>query len=178
MTSEGPYHKLTELQWGIFDLGDHPLSSYYKGRVCLVGDAAHATSPHQGAGAGFCIEDAAFLASLLGDPQVKDVSHLEPVFAVYDAHRRERTQWLVRSSRRAGMLYEFLTQDVGRNVAATHKELTERLSHVWSYEIDEAVRDAVKDLHRRLSVPGIPPVDSQVMPFYTNDENGIETQAS
>lgn len=28
--------------WGIFDLGDHPLSSYTKGRMCVVGDAAHA----------------------------------------------------------------------------------------------------------------------------------------
>jgi salicylate hydroxylase len=28
--------------WGIFDLGDHPLSTYTKGRMCLTGDAAHA----------------------------------------------------------------------------------------------------------------------------------------
>lgn len=141
-----------------------------------MGDAAHATSPHHGAGAGFCIEDAAMLASLLADPQVKDTSHLEPAFAVYDAHRRERTQWLVRSSRRAGNLYEFLTKDVGRDVAATEKELAERLSHVWNYDMDEAVREATKDLHRRLSVPGIPRCDSQVMPFYTNDQNSVETQ--
>lgn len=122
------------------------------------------------------MEDAAFLASLLADPQVKDASHLELVFAVYDAHRRERTQWLVRSSRRAGNLYQFLTQDVGRDVAATEKELAERLSHVWNYDIDDAVREATKDLHRRLKVPGVPRCDSQDMPFITNDENGVETQ--
>lgn len=107
---------------------------------------------------------------------MKDSSHLEPVFAVYDAHRRERTQWLVRSSRRAGNLYEFLTQDVGRDVAATEKELAERLSHVWNYDIEDVVREGVKDLHRRLSVPGAPRSDSQSMPFYTNDQNGVETQ--
>lgn len=163
-------------RWAIFDLGDHPLSTYYKGRICLVGDAAHATSPHHGAGAGFCIEDAAFLASLLADPQVTESNHLETVFAVYDKHRRERTQWLVRSSRRAGNLYQFLTKDIGLEVAATEKELAERLSHIWNYNLEDALREATKDLHRRLRVPGIPRCDSQVMPFYTNEQNGVETQ--
>ncbi|KAJ4410958.1 hypothetical protein N0V82_009109 [Gnomoniopsis sp. IMI 355080] len=163
-------------RWAVFDLGDHPLSTYCKGRICLVGDAAHATSPHHGAGAGFCIEDAALLASLLADPQVKDNCHLEIVFAVYDTHRRERTQWLVRSSRRAGNLYQFLTKDIGMDVAATEKELAERLSHIWNYNLEDALREATKDLHRRLRVPGIPRCDSQVMPFYTNEQNGVETQ--
>lgn len=164
------------LQWGIFDLGDHPLSKYFKGRICLVGDAAHATSPHHGAGAGFCIEDAAILATLLADPQVKSTAQLEIVFAVYDAHRRERTQWLVRSSRRAGNLYEWLTRDVGRDFVKMERELSERLGHIWNFDLEDAVREATKDLHRRLRVPGIPRDDSQVMPFYTNDEDGVETQ--
>lgn len=168
--------KLTRTQWAIFDLGNHPLSTYHKGGICLVGDAAHATSPHHGAGAGLCIEDAAFLASLLADPQVKNKNDLETVFAVYDAHRRERTQWLVRSSRRAGNLYQFLTKDIGTNIAATEKELVERLSHIWNYDIEDALHKATADLHRRLRVPGIPRCDSQVMPFYTNDQNGVETQ--
>lgn len=167
---------LTRTQWGIFDLGDHPLSSYYKGRICLLGDAAHATSPHHGAGAGFCIEDAAVLASLLADPQVKNAGQLETVFAVYDANRRERTQWLVRSSRRAGNLYEWLTQDVGRDSARMERELRERLSHIWGFDLTDSVREATKDLHRRLRVPGIPRDDSQVMPFYTNENDGVETQ--
>jgi len=46
--------------WGIFDLGEHPLKTFAKGRMrvmALMGDAAHATSPHHGSGAGFCIDD-------------------------------------------------------------------------------------------------------------------------
>jgi 2-polyprenyl-6-methoxyphenol hydroxylase-like FAD-dependent oxidoreductase len=51
-------------------LGDHSLVNYrplewqlladpwYKGRVVLVGDAAHATTPHMASGAGMAIEDA------------------------------------------------------------------------------------------------------------------------
>lgn len=144
--------------------------------MCLVGDAAHATSPHHGAGAGFCIEDAAVLACLLADPQVKETRQLETVFAVYDAHRRERTQWLVRSSRRAGNLYEWLSKDVGRDLTKMERELNERLGHIWNFDLEDSMREATKDLHRRLSVPGIPRCDSQVMPFYTNEQNGVEMQ--
>lgn len=38
--------------WAIFDLGEHAPPSYAKGRTAILGDAAHATSPHHGAGAG------------------------------------------------------------------------------------------------------------------------------
>jgi salicylate hydroxylase len=34
-------------RWGIFDLADYPLDTYAYSRVCLAGDAAHATTPHQ-----------------------------------------------------------------------------------------------------------------------------------
>jgi salicylate hydroxylase len=34
-------------RWGAFDMADHPLDTYAFGRVCLVGDAAHASTPHQ-----------------------------------------------------------------------------------------------------------------------------------
>ncbi|MBN3815843.1 FAD-dependent oxidoreductase [Paraburkholderia sp. Se-20369] len=38
---------------------------WYRGRVLLIGDAAHATTPHLGQGAGMAIEDAVVLAELL-----------------------------------------------------------------------------------------------------------------
>ena len=37
--------------WALFDQGEFPLPRYNSGRVCLAGDAAHASSPHHGAGA-------------------------------------------------------------------------------------------------------------------------------
>ncbi|EME41619.1 hypothetical protein DOTSEDRAFT_73887, partial [Dothistroma septosporum NZE10] len=43
--------------WAIFHLGENPVPKYNDGSIVLIGDAAHATSPHHGAGAGFCIED-------------------------------------------------------------------------------------------------------------------------
>ncbi len=38
---------------------------WYRGRVLLIGDAAHATTPHLGQGAGMAIEDAVVLAEEL-----------------------------------------------------------------------------------------------------------------
>jgi len=40
---------------------------WYVGRVVLVGDAAHTTTPHLGQGAGMAIEDVVVLSELLGD---------------------------------------------------------------------------------------------------------------
>lgn len=38
-------------KWGLFDLGEYLVPNYNNGSVCLAGDAAHASSPHHGAGA-------------------------------------------------------------------------------------------------------------------------------
>jgi len=42
-----------------------PLKSWHNGRVCLLGDAAHATTPNMGQGAGQAIEDAYTISLLL-----------------------------------------------------------------------------------------------------------------
>ncbi|RYF44442.1 MAG: hypothetical protein EOO38_17910, partial [Cytophagaceae bacterium] len=51
--------------WALFN--HPPATTYYstKPLICLVGDAAHASTPHQGAGAGMCIEDVYILSQLL-----------------------------------------------------------------------------------------------------------------
>ncbi|MGK0554006.1 FAD-dependent monooxygenase [Macrococcus capreoli] len=47
----------------IYDI--NPLKRFYKGRVVLLGDAAHATTPNMGQGASLAIEDAICLAQQL-----------------------------------------------------------------------------------------------------------------
>lgn len=39
------------ITWALFDMGEYPIAAYNDGPVCLAGDAAHASSPHHGAGA-------------------------------------------------------------------------------------------------------------------------------
>ncbi|KAK7723189.1 hypothetical protein SLS63_008962 [Diaporthe eres] len=163
-------------RWAIFDLSDYTLSSYFKDRICLLGEAAHGSSPHHEAGASLCIEDAAVLASLLSIPEIKGTKTLEKVFAAYDANRRDRTQWHVQSSRRAGNLAEYLTKDVGKDIVKLERELNERLNHIWNFDIEDSIREATKDLRRRLSLPGLHKYDSQKMPWFLNEHNGLETQ--
>ncbi|MFF1613435.1 FAD-dependent monooxygenase [Amycolatopsis sp. NPDC058278] len=68
-----------------------PLPSYVNGRVALLGDAAHAMSPHRGQGAGQSLEDAVVLAA---EPTV------EVALRRYDAERRSRTQATARGARK------------------------------------------------------------------------------
>lgn len=82
----------------IYDL-ELPLAPFAKGRIALLGDAAHAMTPNLGRGACAAIEDAAALARALTD-------HPDPVIALasYDAERRPATSKLVRRSRQVGNL--------------------------------------------------------------------------
>jgi len=69
-----------------------PLPAYHRGRVALLGDAAHAMTPHLGQGACQAIEDAVVLAGTAGD------------LAGYTAARMARTRMVVAASYRATRL--------------------------------------------------------------------------
>lgn len=128
----------------------NPVPTFYKGRICIVGDAAHATSPHHGAGAGFCIEDSAVLAGLLADDRVISPDQLEAVFAVFDSERRERTQWLVHSSRRVGDCYEWRAEGIGRDFKKIEEEINTRNGIIANVDLQEMVRHAREELGKRL----------------------------
>lgn len=55
---------------------------WYRGRVLLIGDAVHATTPHMGQGAAQAMEDAVVLGELLGRE--------EPLTELFDAFMRRR----------------------------------------------------------------------------------------
>jgi 2-polyprenyl-6-methoxyphenol hydroxylase-like FAD-dependent oxidoreductase len=70
---------------------------WHRGRVVLIGDAAHATTPHLAAGAGLAIEDAVVLAELLDEsPSVPDA--LER----FTPRRFDRCRFVVESSLQLG----------------------------------------------------------------------------
>ncbi|KZP27530.1 FAD/NAD(P)-binding domain-containing protein [Athelia psychrophila] len=83
-----------------------PPSTFVLGRVAIIGDSAHAMTPHLGAGAGQAIEDAYVLAALLASPACTPAS-LPHVLQIYDTVRRPRAIDVWRRSRANGMIYEF-----------------------------------------------------------------------
>jgi salicylate hydroxylase len=118
--------------WALFD--HTPARTYFQSRprICLVGDAAHASTPHQGAGAGMGVEDCYILGELLGE--AKSVKELENVFQAYEEVRRPRSLKLVETSREAGMLYEFEGPE-GDDMEAVERNIVTRMDWVWYHDI-------------------------------------------
>jgi salicylate hydroxylase len=125
--------------WALHDLAELP--GYVHGRVALIGDAAHAMLPHQGAGAGQGLEDAYFLARLLGDIQVSR-GNLDELLTAYDALRRPRACQVQRTSWEAGELYELRDPAVGDDNQALGATLASRFDWLWNHDLDADVRDA------------------------------------
>jgi len=68
------------------DLEEVRQSPWYRGRVVLLGNAAHAATPNMGQGAAMAIEDAAVLCEELGRGPATQVRERNP-FAPSRAHR-------------------------------------------------------------------------------------------
>lgn len=64
-----------------------------KGRIVLLGDAVHATTPHLGQGAGLAIEDSIVLAE-----ELDRAESVEAAFTAYRDRRFERCRYIVESS--------------------------------------------------------------------------------
>ena len=73
------------------------LPTWSRKRVVLIGDAAHATSPHAGQGASLALEDAMRLARLLQEGQ-----ELRATFEAFETERRPRAERVVAFARRNG----------------------------------------------------------------------------
>ena len=73
------------------------LPTWSRKRSLLIGDAAHATSPHAGQGASLALEDAMRLARLMQDGQ-----ELTATFQAFEAERRPRAEKIVAIARRNG----------------------------------------------------------------------------
>ncbi|KAH8676134.1 hypothetical protein BX600DRAFT_479858 [Xylariales sp. PMI_506] len=126
------------LKWPTWHHPNTP--TYYKGRVCLVGDVAHASSPHQAAGAGQGLEDAVILAHLLA--MVKSPDQLEFAFQVYDSIRRPRAQRVVSTSFEAGKIYTWLDPEIGDNMGKIVDNANQRLHWIWQHDIPADMKKA------------------------------------
>ena len=76
---------------------------------------------------------------------------LEATFAAFEASRKERTQWLVQSSRLNGDLFEWRAEGYGSNIEMIEKELRERNDIIWNVDMGKMVQGAIEDLEKRLN---------------------------
>ncbi|KAI0329969.1 FAD/NAD-P-binding domain-containing protein [Cubamyces sp. BRFM 1775] len=96
-------------KWAIHAVKQLP--TYVDGRVALLGDAAHAMTPHQGAGAGQGFEDAYVLGRLLGQPGVAR-EHIPVLMRIYDETRRPVAQSVAACSLKSGQMHSFIAPEL------------------------------------------------------------------
>jgi 2-polyprenyl-6-methoxyphenol hydroxylase-like FAD-dependent oxidoreductase len=73
------------------------LPAWHRGRIMLIGDAAHAVSPNSGQGASLALEDAMYLAKLL-----RDCDDFREAYGRFERDRKPRAERVVAEGRRRG----------------------------------------------------------------------------
>ncbi|EKM48779.1 uncharacterized protein PHACADRAFT_202410 [Phanerochaete carnosa HHB-10118-sp] len=118
-------------KWVINSVVDLP--TYTSGNVALIGDAAHAMTPHQASGAAQGVEDGLLLAALLADP-LASAATLAHVLRAYDRVRRPFSQDVLRRSYECGAAYCFQRGAfAGNDDAADGKGTLESLEALSGY---------------------------------------------
>lgn len=82
-----------------------PLRQWSKGRLSLLGDAAHPTSPYSAYGAGMAIEDGYFLAYELGKVDVRDSAAVAGALQSYEDRRKPHTSEVTESAYNVGRIF-------------------------------------------------------------------------
>jgi 2-polyprenyl-6-methoxyphenol hydroxylase-like FAD-dependent oxidoreductase len=111
-------------RWALYDR--EPLPVWTKGRLTLLGDAAHPMLPHLGQGANQSIEDGMALATILAKA---DRTQVTPALLAYERLRRERVAAVQRGARENGMRYDSAYSDLGIRDAEirAHAEFRKKL---------------------------------------------------
>ncbi|KAK2595021.1 hypothetical protein QQS21_007275 [Conoideocrella luteorostrata] len=126
-----------------------PTRTYVSGRICVVGDAAHATTPWQGAGCDMSIEDTLVLSTLLG--RSKNTAQAVVALRVYDQVRRPRTQRIVESSRETGMILTGRGGETGLDLAKLKEKLLPRWAFIVDFDNAKALDEAVQLMDEELA---------------------------
>lgn len=123
-------------KWGLFDRD--PMDRWSKGRVTLLGDAAHPMLPFLSQGAAMAIEDAYVLAAALSHFGADTDAALD----AYEAERRPRTARVQLEARERGRTYHLASpeeqkqRDLAFQQAQAQNPNAVGIKAEWVYEYD------------------------------------------
>ena len=103
------------------------LPCWYLNNVCLLGDAAHATTPNLGQGACQAIEDAYVLSHCLGNYS------LEKAFKIYQSLRKNKADRVTLISRNMGLISQLKNPVLSRFRDSIFRSVPNRLN-VYQFE--------------------------------------------
>jgi len=142
------------IKWGFF----HHLhtSAYYRGRVALIGDSAHASLPYQAAGAAQGLEDALVLSEVLArlakssPSDATSTAYIEAGLEAYDSVRRPRAQRQLEQAAEVGKMIFFQDAETGDDMSKILPKLQEgRFDWLWFHDINEDVEKALNKMEAR-----------------------------
>ena len=127
-------------RWALYDR--EPLPAWTRGRLTLLGDAAHPMLPHLGQGANQAIEDGMALATVLAQ---SDAASAPAALQVYERLRRERVAEIQRGARLNGLRLDSEVDDLAARDAqlVAHAEFRKQL---YSYDVVPLARAAAGPL--------------------------------
>jgi salicylate hydroxylase len=123
--------------WGLYDR--RPLASWTRGRLALLGDAAHAMLPHLGQGANQAIEDGVALAVLLENC---DAAEIPAMLKRYEQLRRVRTDVVQAEARQNGLRYDSRYESLEQRDHEI-KNAAEFRKWLYDYDVEEAIAAAL-----------------------------------
>ncbi|KAI5240005.1 monooxygenase [Aureobasidium subglaciale] len=142
--------KAQPVKWGFFH--HWRTSTYYRDRVVLLGDSAHASLPFQAAGAAQGLEDALVLSNVLAklaemqETSAKMTPYIQAGLEAYDAVRRPRAQKQLEQAAEVGRMIFFDHEEAGSDMNKILPKLQQgRFDWLWFHDINE---DVIKALER------------------------------
>jgi salicylate hydroxylase len=124
-------------RWGLFHRP--PLGRWTRGRITLLGDAAHQLAPHHGQGANQSIEDAVVLASCIGNA---GPGSLREALTRYEKLRRGRTRKIQYASISTADILHLPDGDNADRRNARLGSLEGALHHLgWIHEFDASIQE-------------------------------------
>ncbi|WP_397475952.1 FAD-dependent monooxygenase [Pusillimonas sp.] len=118
------FERVTEVyRWGLFDRD--PMQTWSRGRITLLGDAAHPMLPFLSQGAAMAIEDAYVLATALEALP----GRLDQALAQYEAERLPRTSRVQLEARERGKTYHLSSKEEQAKRDAEYREQQKKDPH-------------------------------------------------